>query len=227
MRDAKILRREPSGALEIHADLSSYVGGHLNDMVVDSSGRAYVGDFGFDVMGGGRIETASLLLVQPDGAVEVAARDLWFPNGCAITPDGKTLILTESLGNRISAFDINPQDGTLGVRRDWARFGDLPTNSDLAELNAAYMPDGCCLDAEGCLWFADASGQRLVRLREGGEVLEQIDLDIGVFACVLGGPDGRTLFACAAPDFFEKERMNVREAKVIATQVNIPRVGFL
>ncbi|KAH8897998.1 putative lactone hydrolase [Thozetella sp. PMI_491] len=214
MRDAKILRREPSGALETHADLSAHVGGLLNDMLVDPAGRAYVGNFGFDLMHGAPLAPTALLLVQPDGHVLVAtAPDLWFPNGTVLTPDGKTLLVAESFGNRISAFGVDLHSGALGHRRDWATFGPPPADRELAKVQLAVMPDGCCLDSEGCIWLADSGGQRLLRVREGGEIVEQIDID------------GRTLFACSAPDFHEETRRNVREAKILAVQVDVPRAG--
>jgi sugar lactone lactonase YvrE len=131
MRDARILRREDDGSLVTHAELGAHVTGHPNDMVVDARGRAYVGNFGFDLMAGADIETAVLLRVDPDGSVHEVADDLWFPNGSVITDDG-VLLVDETFGNRVSAFDIQP-DGSLGARRDWARFADLPSSRVIAE----------------------------------------------------------------------------------------------
>ncbi len=141
MRDRKVMRLEPDGASVEHADVSAYVGGHPNDMVVDAEGRAYLGNFGFDLMAGADIETAALLRIDPDGTVTQVADDLWFPNGSVITPDGSTLIVDETVGNRISAFDI-AADGSLGERRDWAVFGGLPTTRALGEAigQAALRP---------------------------------------------------------------------------------------
>lgn len=151
MRDRQVLRREADGRLVTHADLSSVAGGHVNDMVVDAHGRAYVGNFGFDLMGGGAPQTATLARVDPDGSVHVAADGLYFPNGSMITPDGRTLIVGETMGNRISAFDIQP-DGQLGPRRDWAAWGPLPPMTDVPSVLGALKaaPDGATLDAEGC-----------------------------------------------------------------------------
>lgn len=225
MRDARLLRREEDGSLVTHADLGPYVTGHPNDLVVDGQGRAYVGSFGFDLMSGADIETASLLRVDPDGAVRVVAEDLWFPNGAVITDEG-VLIIDETLGNRISAFDIGP-DGSLGPRRDWARFGELPPSRSLADAIplAVVAPDGCGLDAEGMLWVADALHGRVVRVREGGEIVEEIQTPMGVFACMLGGTDARTLFLCSAPDFAEEARRNAREASLLAVTVEVPHGG--
>ncbi|MFP5020336.1 SMP-30/gluconolactonase/LRE family protein [Pseudonocardia phyllosphaerae] len=224
MRDRRILRRETDGSLVTHADLSAYATGHVNDMVVDDRGRAYVGNFGFDLMGGADLATASLVRVDPDGTVTEVADDLWFPNGSVLTDDG-TLLVDETFGNRITAFDV-ADDGSLTNRRIWARFGDLPS-TDLATAvgQAVVAPDGCGLDAEGALWVADATGGRLLRVREGGEILEEVPAGTGVFACLLGGADGRTLFASAAPDFHEHARKQAREGSVIATRVEVPHGG--
>jgi sugar lactone lactonase YvrE len=220
-----VLRRELDRCLVTHADVSAYVGGHLNDMVVDGRGRAYIGNFGFDLMGGKPIETASLLRIDPDGAVSVAAEELWFPNGAVITNDN-VLLVNETFGNRVTAFDITA-DGSLTNRRVWASFGKLPERDvQTAISQLSVMPDGCSLDAEGALWVADALGQRLLRVREGGEIIDQIDTGSNVFACALGGPDGRTLFACLAPDFHEEARKNCREGSIVAVRVDVPHSGW-
>ncbi|ROO25752.1 SMP-30/gluconolactonase/LRE family protein [Salinisphaera orenii] len=225
MRDARLLRREADGRLVTHADLGPHVGGHPNDMVVDAQGRAYVGNFGFDLMAGAPIAPANLLRVDPDGGVSRVADDLWFPNGSVLTDDG-ALLVNETFGNRVSAFDV-AADGSLSNRRDWAAFGDPPAARDLATAlgELALAPDGCGLDAEGALWIADALGERLFRVREGGEILEEIPTGTGVFACMLGGADGRTLFACLAPDFDEHARSAAREATLAAIRVDVPHAG--
>jgi sugar lactone lactonase YvrE len=225
MRDAKILRRESDGTLMTHAELGGHVTGAPNDMVVDAEGRAYVGNFGFDLMSGADIETAALHRVDPDGSVHQVADDLWFPNGSVITDDN-VLIVDETFGNRISAFDIAP-DGSLGARRDWARFGDTPPTRALAEALplGVVAPDGCGLDAEGLLWVADALHGRVIRVREGGEIVDEVSAGTGVFACMLGGSDGRTLFMCAAPDFAEEARRAAREAQLLAVRVDVPHAG--
>lgn len=225
MRDGRLLRREPDGSLVTHADLRAHVTGHPNDMVVDAAGRAYIGNFGFDLMAGADIETAGLLRVDTDGSVHPVADELWFPNGSVITDDG-CLLVDETFGNRISAFDIAP-DGSLGPRRDWARFGELPPTRSIAEAIplGVVAPDGCGLDAEGMLWVADAIHGRVVRVREGGEIVQEIAPGSPVFACMLGGADGRTLYMCAAPDFAEEKRRAAREARLLATRVDVPHAG--
>jgi sugar lactone lactonase YvrE len=228
MRDQKILRREPDGTLAVHADLSGIAGGPLNDMVVDVEGRAYVGNFGFDLMGGAPMEVARLAVVTPDGQVSVAAEELYFPNGAMITPDGRTLIVNETFCNRISCFDIQA-GGKLGPRRDWAVFGPMPDSRDIAALlpQAKVAPDGAALDAEGAVWVADAIGNRVLRVEKGGRVLAEVSTgDQGVFACALGGPDRQTLFLCVAPDFAEHLRAGARGAAIWSMRVQVPGAGL-
>ena len=226
MVDRRVLRREPDGTLSVHGDLSSYATGHVNDMVVDTHGRAYVGNFGFDLMAGEPVEPAALHRVDPDGQVTQVADDLWFPNGSAITPDN-VLLVVETFGNRVSAFDLT-DDGQLVNRRVWAEFGPLPTDRGVAEALAQLQVagDGACLDAEGALWIADAIGGRLVRVVEDGTITDEIDPGSPVYACALGGAAGTTLFACAAPDFHEGPRKAAREARMLATRVAVPAAAL-
>ncbi|MFC4944562.1 SMP-30/gluconolactonase/LRE family protein [Pseudonocardia sp. GCM10023141] len=223
MRDGRLLRREADGALVTHADLSAHATGHLNDMVVDAAGRAYVGNFGFDLMADAPMDTAVLVRVDPDGTTHVAAEGLHFPNGAVII--NGTLVVAETFGNRISAFDIGG-DGTLGPRRDWARFGDVPATTAVGEAlgQLAVAPDGICADAEGGVWAADALGNRAVRVVDGA-IVDAVDAGTGVYACVLGGDDGRTLYLCAAPGFAEHERRDTREARLLAFRVDVAGPG--
>jgi sugar lactone lactonase YvrE len=182
-RDGRLLRREPDGSLAIHADLGALSAHPWSDMAVDGRGNAYVGSIGFDFPGG-EFAPGILAMVSPDGSARQVADDLAFPNGVAVTPDNRTLILAESYGHRLTAWDV-AADGGLSNRRVWAELGD-------------DYPDGICLDAEGAVWYADVPHQHCVRVHEGGEVLQTVDFDRGCFACVLGGEDGRTLFVMAA-----------------------------
>lgn len=225
MKDHRILRVEPDGELVEHADLSGRVVGPLNDMIVDGAGRAYVGNFGFDIMNGAAPAATSLLRVDPDGTVGVAAEGLHFPNGPALLPDGR-LVVAETLGHRLSVFDVDPA-GDLSGRRDWATFGPLPQATDvegvLGELTIG--PDGIALDAEGAIWVADALGTRVVRVADGGEILQEISTgDTSTYAVALGGDDRRTLFLCTAPGFAEHERSTTREARLLVTRVGVPGV---
>ena len=225
MTDARILRREPTGELVTHADLGGVVAGHLNDMTVTSDGRAYVGAFGFDLMGGEDMRPSIVLRVDPDGTISVAADDIYYPNGMAITPEGR-LLVGESFGNAVTSFAI-AADGSLSDRRDFARFGPRPAARTVPNLIAevSVTPDGCTLDAEGALWLADPVHARLLRVAEGGEVLDEIQAEVGLFACALGGNDGRTLFVCAAPDFDEAARVATPEAQLLTVTVDVPATG--
>jgi sugar lactone lactonase YvrE len=229
MKDQRLLRVSPDGSASTHADLSDACGGHLNDLVVDSSGRAYVGDFGFDLMGGGAPSSASVKRVDPDGTVTVVAEDLRFPNGSVITPDGGTLIVGETWGNRFSAFDV-AADGSLANRRVWGAFGPEPVGDSVEELlgQVVVAPDGCTLDAEGHIWAADGFGSRVLRVAPGGAIVDEIagPDGMGVFACALGGDDGLDLLMCCAPDFYEHTRAPVREAVLVSTRVAVPHAGL-
>lgn len=185
MRDRKLLALGSDGGLHERADLSQIASGHCNDMIVDARGRAYVGNFGFDLDGGAAPAPTSMALVDEAGSVRAVADELLFPNGCAITEDGKTLIVAETFAARLTAFDI-AEDGSLSSRRLWAQ---LPA-----------PPDGICLDAEGCIWLANPIPPGgFLRVAEGGEVRERIDLDKHAgYACMLGGPERRTLFLLEA-----------------------------
>ena len=190
-----VLRRSPAGAIDVHADLGAIATFHANDMVVDAAGRAYVGNFGFDLprelTTRGRESvflshpTAKLARISPDGIAEVAADDMHFPNGSVITPDGKTLIVAETYGACLTAFDIGP-DGVLSGRRIWA--STFPR-----------IPDGIALDASGAIWIANARAAECARIAQGGEALETVSTSQNCFACMLGGDDGKTLFMMTAP----------------------------
>ena len=178
----RLLRREAGGSLVQHADLSRVSEKPWNDIVADDRGNAYVNTIGFDFPGG-EFAPGKVVLVTAEGDVVQVADDLAFPNGMAITPDGTTLIVAESYGNRLTAYDIG-MDGGLASRRVWAE-----TPGD--------HPDGICVDAEGAVWYADVGNQHCVRVREGGEVLATADLDRGAFACALSRGEDPRLFVVA------------------------------
>jgi sugar lactone lactonase YvrE len=227
MRDRKVMRLETDGSLVEHADLSALAHWHCNDMLVDHDGRAWVGNFGFDLEDGSPTRSTVLICVESDGTATVVADELGFPNGMVLTPDGRTLIVAESMMNRLSAFNVT--DGALGHRRTWAAFGDPPTSTNFTEAlgQLAVAPDGICLDAEGAVWVADATHSRLIRVAEGGRILEERKTDgVGVFACMLGGDDGRTLFACVAPTFHQAEASANHQASILMTKVEVPHAGL-
>ncbi|MEY2418945.1 MAG: hypothetical protein QOG90_1625 [Actinomycetota bacterium] len=204
--------RVVDGEFTDHADLSDIATANCNDMVVSADGTAYVGNFGFDLEGGGRPAHAKLARVSPDGTVSVAADELRFPNGSVITPDGATLIVGETMGARYTAFEI-AADGSLTNRRVWAETPNM-------------FPDGCCLDAGGGIWFADALGSRLVRVEEGGAITDELATPMPTFACMLGGADGTTLFALCAPGSMPDLVDGKAEGAIYATEVKTPRAGL-
>jgi sugar lactone lactonase YvrE len=209
--DARVLRREPDGSLSTHADLSGMDSHPWSDMVVDGRGNAYVGNIGFEFPAG-EFAPGFVALVRPDGTATKVADGIAFPNGIAVTPDNATLILAESYGNRLTAFDVGP-DGGLSNRRVWAEVGE-------------GVPDGICLDAEGAVWYSDVPNKRCVRVREGGEVLETVDLDRGCFACALGGDDRRTLFMMAAEFTSTSAMSGQRTGQVLTVPAPAPGVGW-
>ncbi|WP_428395753.1 SMP-30/gluconolactonase/LRE family protein [Lichenicoccus sp.] len=211
MMDRTVLRREPDGDLVVHADLSLLVPRRLNDMVVDATGRAYVGNFGFDLEEGEPIADTVLAMIEPDGRARIVAEGLLFPNGMVITADQRTLIVAETFAARLSAFDI-AADGSLSGRRVWAQ---LPEHS---------YPDGICLDLEGCVWVASTSGNACVRVQEGGALLERVEVGRSAFACAMGGPERRTLFICTAPDYFREPRRTERTGRIEGVRVAVPGV---
>ncbi len=184
MLGRRILRYDGTG-VRVHAELGHIATSHCNDMVVDHQGNAYVGNFGFDYGAGQASVGAALALVRPDGSTLAVAEDLQFPNGAVITPDGTTLVVGETFGSRYTAFTIGV-DGTLSDRRIWA---EVP----------GRMPDGCCLDTAGGIWFADAIRSEVIRVVEGGEITDAIEVPQRAFACMLGGDEGTTLFVITAP----------------------------
>ena len=224
MTDRRLLRMEQDGSLIEHADLSAVATFHCNDMVVDGAGRAYVGNFGFDLdaylhehgVEGALAEPgppcAKLARVDPNGAVSVAAEDLKFPNGTVITPDGATMIIAETLGLRLTAFDIG-SDGALSNRRVWADLGARP-------------PDGICLDADSHVWVADPIEPLCFRVAPGGAIVDEVTTGQPCFACMLGGTDRRHLFMLTAPTSDASVASQRPEGNVLVTEVAVPGAGW-
>jgi len=222
MTKRQVLRRTADGKVSVHADLSGIATFHCNDMVVDAEGRAFVGNFGFnldeevasrpveDVIANHK--TAKLACVSPSGKVRVAAEDMHFPNGSVITPDGKTLIVGETVGFCLTGFDI-ASDGSLSNRRVWA-----PT--------LPRIPDGICLDAEGAVWFANPMTTECVRIAEGGEVLEVVETGQLCFACMLGGDDGKTLFMLTADSADAHAAAAKPTGRIMVCKVDVARAGL-
>jgi sugar lactone lactonase YvrE len=188
MLEKQVLRSDGAGGFAVHADLSALVPERCNDMVVDAAGGAYVGNFGFDLHGGGAPASTVLCYIPPEGGrAVVAAEDVAFPNGTVITPDGNTLILGESLGRRLTAFTI-AAPGVLTERRVFAEFPE------------GRLPDGICLDTAGGVWAASPTGDECLRLEAGGEVTHRVTVSQGAYACMLGGPGEQTLYVLTAAD---------------------------
>jgi sugar lactone lactonase YvrE len=221
MHHRQVLRVDPDG-VKVHSDLSAVATFHANDMVVDRQGRAYVGNFGFELdqaLKARGVEsviadhpTARLARVDPDGRVHVAAEDLHFPNGCLITPDGSTLIVAETLGMRLTAFDIGP-DGSLSNRRVWATLG-------------MRAPDGICLDADGHVWVANAIAPECVLVAPGGVVIATVHTSQPCFACMLGGPQRRTLFMMTAPSSMAEIVSASRQGQIEYADVAVAGAGW-
>jgi sugar lactone lactonase YvrE len=211
-REALVLRQKPGGPLVNHSDLTK-LGEVFNEIVVDGRGYTYVNGGGSDPTAGTAFAPGIVALVTLDGSVRQVADGIAFGNGMAVTPDGSTLIVAESYGHRLTAFDIGA-DGSLSNRRVWA---DLGTG----------VPDGICIDAEKAVWYADVPNRCCVRVREGGVVLEAIELDRGCFACMLGGADRRTLFMMAA-EWRGMENMigEARTGQVLIAEAPVPGAGW-
>ncbi len=210
--DGLLLRRERDGSLVTHANLLPLCQHGCNEIVVDGRGNAYVNGGTFDPPGQ---KTASgvIAIVKPDGSARQVADDIAFPNGMAVTPDNSTLIIAESHGKKLTAFDIT-DDGGLSRQRVWADLGD-------------GVPDGICIDADGAVWYGDVPNKRCVRVREGGEVLQTVNLDRGCFACMLGGADGKTLFMVAAEwHGFAKMMDGLGSGQLLSVDAPAPGAGW-
>lgn len=194
------------------ADLSSLAPSLCNDMVVDGTGRAYVGNFGFERHKGEAPRTTNLIRVDPDGSACEVADELAFPNGTVITPDGGTLVVAESWGARLTAFRLD-EDGGLSERRVWAELEEV-------------VPDGICLDAEGAVWVADPRGGGVHRVHEGGRVSRVIETPgRNAYACMLAGPERRHLFVCTAKTSGPEAEV-ARTGRIEVAEVEVPGAGW-
>lgn len=231
MLDRRLLRYDGTSLCEV-ADLSHLAPWHCNDLLVDRHGRSYVGNFGFDENSYARdfdfenqvfvgdIEALPmeptrtvLILVESDGNPRVVADGLFFPNGMALTPDGRTLIVAQTFTSRLTAFDV-AEDGSLSGRRLFGKFDDA-------------TPDGICLDAEGAIWAASPISNEVLRMTADGLVQSRLSTgDNGAFGCMLGGEDGRTLFVCTAPTSDPDLSGELRGGRIESVRVDVPRSGL-
>ncbi len=201
--------------LEQVADISKLTEFCLSDGIVDAKGRLYVGDIGYNFVDptAKPVETCVIVLVTPDGRASVVAEKLFFPNGMVITPDGRTLIVAETIGNRLTAFDIQ-EDGSLSNSRIWA------------QLPPSVGPDGICLDAQGCVWCANPEGKdSVVRVREGGEITDRINLKTNAYAVMLGGPERKHLFISTSDSHDPAEIKRNPTASLQIVEVDVPGAG--
>jgi len=220
MKERAVKRLDPTG-LVLHADISQLTVHLCNDMVVDAYGTGWVGNFGFDLDTELQARGAQVLVDHPvtnlvridaDGSVHLAATDMHFPNGSVITPDGKTLIVAETLAGCLTAFTINA-DRSLSRRRVWAA---LP----------GVAPDGICLDQNNRVWVANAIGPEVVLVAEGGEIVQRLATSQPCYACMLGGQDGKTLFAVTAAGSDGKHAAAEKTGKIETVQVRAGRAGW-
>ena len=226
MLSRRVMRREHDGTLVEHADLGAVATFHCNDMLVDDDGRAYVGNFGFDLdetleamgaeglLGAIAVDrtpyTARLAVVDPDGSVAVAADDLAFPNGMVLLDGGATLVVAQTLGLELTAFD-RAADGSLSNRRTWA--------SLVGDDGSLVVPDGISVDAAGGIWVANALGAEVVRVEEGGAITRRVVTSQFSYACAIGGPDGRHLLACTAASSVAHESAAARNGRLEIVEV--------
>ena len=212
---ARRIHHWSGAALRQVADIGDLTKFCLSDGIVDNKGRLYIGDIGYKFwdVEAKPVETCVLVLVEPDGRASVVADKLFFPNGMVITPDGRTLIVAETMGHRLTAFDIS-EDGSLGNRRVWAEFGD------------DVWPDGICLDAQGAIWVANPEGRdKVVRVLEGGQIAHRIDVATHAYAVMLGGPERRHLFICASESHDPAEIHKNPSATIEVVQTDVAGAG--
>jgi len=212
--DSTVRRREANGDVVVHADLRDVTRGWCNDMLVDDMGRAYVGSYGADYQAGASHAEVCLALVERDGAARPVGEPLAFPNGTVLTPDGRALIVGESLAEQMTAFTV-AGDGSLFDRRVWAGLPDT------------VRPDGCCLDAEGAIWVSSFVTGEVLRVHEGGHISAVVEVpDRLPFACALGGDDRRMLFVCAAKTWRAEQTVRDRDGVVAVCTVDVPGAGW-
>jgi sugar lactone lactonase YvrE len=210
MKRRRLLRLDHDG-LNVSAELGVHAPAPCNDMLVDAQGRAYIGNFGFDLHARAAFAPTVLLMVTPEGRVRVVAEDMHFPNGMALTPEGRTLVVAESYANRLTAFDV-AADGTLHGRRVFAQFEEK-----------GVAPDGICLDAEGCIWMASPVTREVLRVREGGEITHRMPTGEQATACALGGEDGRKLYVTVGRVLVTPEQsLAARTGAILRMLVEVP-----
>jgi sugar lactone lactonase YvrE len=211
MSQRRVMQLTSKGLVE-YADLSTQASFHCNDMVVDAAGRAYVGNFGFDLHGGEAVQPAEIVRIDQDGTVEVFAKDLVFPNGSVITPSGDTLLVAETFANRVSAYGLDARGG-VASHRLWADLGE-------------HTPDGICMDAEEAVWVASPGTKTLFRVKQGGAILDRCTTRGTPYACMLGGEDRRTLFICTSETDNPQEAAKCKSGRIEHVRVAVAGAGL-
>ena len=238
MLDRKILKFS-EGSISVHADLSEYVAHKCNDMVVGRDGTAYVGNFGMGDAGES-LNSTHLMIVKSDGTVLKGPDNLLFPNGTVITEDGKNLIIAETLGAKLTSFDIE-DNGELTNRKLWARTSPLfslliikflsSMGFDLSKVDFSkysknlHVPDGICLDEKNGIWIASPTTKAVVRIEKGGNITDTINTPKGAFACMLGGKERKTLYVIISNSSDPEEAQASPEGEIHSIEVEIPGVG--
>jgi sugar lactone lactonase YvrE len=216
--EPKLLRRTPDGTFAVHCDLSPLSDRTWNEITVDGRGNVYLNSLCFR-FGQEEFRRGIVALLNPDGTLRQVADGIAFPKGMVVTPDNSKLIVAESFAGKLTAFDIQP-DGSLANRRTWADFG-----------GPGCAGDGICMDADGAIWCTGVQDTRrlCMRVREGGEVLEQFETELFGFACMLGGDDGKTLFICEA-DWRGRDTMDSviaeRGGRITTLRAPSPHAGY-
>ena len=235
MLDRKLMKFK-DGKLSVHADLSELTPYRCNDMVIDVNGNAYVGNFG-SLDHGTDIKPTCLIHVNPNGDPSIAAKNLDFPNGTVITPNGSKMIIGETYAGRLTSFDID-KEGKLSNRKVWSQMIPLYYYyiTKLVRLLKITLeegkgmpfpvPDGICLDDHMGIWVASPTTTEVVRYVEGGKITDRITTPNRAYACMLGGHDGKTLFVCTASASTPEQASSEKTGKIYSIRVNHPRAGY-
>jgi sugar lactone lactonase YvrE len=231
MSGHKVWRISPDGGgePELYADLADFSKGESNDMTVDDEGRGWVDSFGYDLYANERPLGSPVFRLDGEGNVVPAADGLHFPNSIMVPPPGDTLIVAETIASRLTAFDIGA-DGSLSNRRVYCQIAPTVPLEEIAEdySNVEYGPDGCTLDAEGCVWAGNSLGNWIGRFSPAGELLQRVEAPeegMAVYAVQLGGADGRTLLMCVAPDWRLGMGGDEPRASLWTLEVDVPHHG--
>jgi len=198
--------------LELYADLSEQASFHCNDMLVDEVGRVYVGNFGFDLHGGAKQQTAEIVMIDTDGRIEVFSDQLIFPNGCVKTSDDQQLIVAETFAHRLTAFQLDAA-GRAASSSLWAELGNM-------------TPDGICLDEAGMIWVASPATHEVIRVQQGGDKFAVCKTQGTPYACMLGGKDRKTLYVCTSESDDPQQAARLKSGRIEVMRVDVGGAGL-